>query len=557
MRRLRLALIPPNPLIQWDKRRAALAWSLAVSTALFVLPAVWIVRELFDVWIPAGNRRAALIGCAGLVVVRVVGSGLTLWQRRVSMRLAKATAADLRLTMARRVLQADPRVFDRLVPARLQARMVHDSERVDVMLNRLLSVMLPASAMVVLAAIGMVVVSPLLSVLGFAVALLAAAAHRYQAVRVRKKTTEFQEAFESYAASSAFLVRHAELVRARGFEEGELQRQADVIGDLRDRGNAMAYVHAEAGQIQYVVVGLIAVVALLVGGQQVIAGTSSVGNLAAFYFAATLLAQALVQIASARHELVAGRVAMERLTELWDSLPPVAVALAGEPVSGVSARVELQRVQVKYEDRVILRDLDLVLQPGEHVDVSGPNGAGKTTLLRIVLGVLPPTSGHVLVDGRDLAGTDAELVRGGTGWAPQRPTFFDGTIAENLTYGRPGAGVGEVYWALEVVGLTTFVDMLPAGIHSPMGDEGVRLSGGEAQRVSIARALIGHPDLVVLDEPGNHLPPAELASILNAIRHALPRATIITAGHEKTCAVMADRALVLRDGAFEELVAHG
>lgn len=557
MRPVRLGIIPPNPLMRWNKRQVALAWALAVLTALFLLPAVWIVRELFDVWIPAGNRRAALVGCIGLVVIRVLGSGLTLWQRRVSMRLAKGAAADMRLKMARRVLRADPRIFDSLVPARLQARMVHDSERVDVMLNRLMSVVLPAAATAVLAALGMIVVSPLLSALGFVVVVVALVAHRYHSARIRRKTKDFQDAFESYAASSAFLVRHAELVRARGFEEGELERQANVIGQLRDRGNTMADVHAEAGQIQYVVVGLIAVVALLVGGQQVIAGTSSVGNLAAFYFAATMLAQALVQVASARQDVVAGRVATERLTELWDSLPPVEISGAPEGFPAGNARVELQRVCAMYDERMILRGLDLSLRPGEHVDVSGPNGAGKTTLLRILLGVLTPTSGRVLMDGRDLARVDGDEARRKMGWAPQRPTFFSGTIAENLGYGRPDAGIGEAYWALEVVGLTDFVDTLPAGIHSPMGDEGVRLSGGEAQRVSIARALIGHPDLVVLDEPGNHLPPAELASILGSIRHALPQVTIITAGHEKTCALMADRALVLRDGAFEELVVHG
>src|SRR4051812_13688342 len=133
MRRVRLAIIPPNPLMHWNKRHVTLVWALAVLTALLLLPAVWIVRELFDVLIPAGNRRAALLGCIGLVVIRVLGSGLTLWQRRVSMRLAKAAAADMRLKIAGRVLRADPRIFDRLVPARLQARMVHDSERVDVM----------------------------------------------------------------------------------------------------------------------------------------------------------------------------------------------------------------------------------------------------------------------------------------------------------------------------------------------------------------------------------------------------------------------------------------
>jgi ABC-type multidrug transport system fused ATPase/permease subunit len=557
MRGVGLRIIPPTPLMRWNRRQVALTWSLAVLTAVAVIPSVWVVRELFDTWIPAGNKSAALVGCTGLFVIRALGSALTVWQRRASMRLAKDAAAELRKKMVRRVLGADPRSIDQWVPARMQARIVHDSERVDVMLNRLTSVVLPAAAMTVLAGLGMVYVSPLLAATGLAVVIGAVATHRWQTARVRKKTKSFQEAFESYAASTAFLVRHTELIKGRGFEDGEARRQGGVIGQLRDRGKAMANAHVEAGQIQYLVVGLVAVVALLVGAQQVIAGTSSVGNLAAFYFAATLLTGAIAQISSARGEVVAGRLAVERLTELWESLPPSESSSAPAVVPGTAVRVELQDVSVTYGDRVILDGVDLRLRAGEHVDIGGPNGAGKTTLLRVLLGVLAPTSGRVLVDGRDPSGTAGETVRRRMGWASQRPTFFDGTIAENLTYGRPGEGLDEVLWALDVVGLADFVDSLPDGVHSAMGDDGVRLSGGEAQRASIARALIGHPDVVVLDEPGNHLPPAELTAILSTIRHQLPHSTILTAGHAKASALQADRALLLRNGVIEELAVHG
>jgi len=557
MRGIGLRIIPPTPLLRWNRRQVALTWTLAVLTAMAVLPSVWIVKELFDTWIPAGNKRAALIACVALFLIRALGSALTVWQRRASMRLAKDAAAELRTKMVRRVLGADPRSFDEWVPARVQARIVHDSERVDVMLNRLMSVVLPASAMSVLAGLGMVYVSPLLSAAGLAVVVVAVATHRWQASRVRRKTKSFQEAFESYAASTAFLVRHTELIKGRGFVDGETRRQGGFIGQLRDRGNAMANAHVEAGQIQYLVVGLVAVVALLLGAQQVIAGTSSLGNLAAFYFAATLLTGAIAQISSARSEVVAGRLAIERLIELWESLPPSEGSRSAAAVPVPPVRVELLEVSVTYGDRVILDGLDLRLRAGEHVDIGGPNGAGKTTLLRVLLGVLAPTSGRVLVDGCDPSGPAGETVRRRMGWAPQRPTFFDGTIAENLTYGRPDEDLDEVLWALDVVGLADFVGRLADGVHSAMGDDGVRLSGGEAQRASIARALIGHPDVVVLDEPGNHLPPSELAQILKAIRHQLPDATILTAGHAKTSALQADRALLLRNGVIEELAVHG
>jgi len=557
MRRVALWFIPPNPLLHWNRRQVALVSALAVLTSVTLVPAVWVVRELFDTWIPAGDRRAAPIGCAGLLVIRAAAAALTVWQRQASMRLAKESAAALRISLVRRVLEVDPRTFDQLDHSRVQARIVQSTERVDVMLNRLTSMVLPAGVMVVIATAGMVLVSPLLSAVELGVVIIVLLTHRHHSTRVREKTAGFQDAFESYAASTAFLVRHAELVRARGFGDGELRRQTQVIERLRDLGTGMANANVQAGQSQSVVVGWMAVAALLVGGQQVISGDSSVGNLAAFYFVAALLAQAILQIASTRPDLVEGRLATERLTELWESLKPLRGSGTGTARIATTARVELRSIGVDYDDRPVLRGLDLCLRPGEHIDVSGPNGAGKTTLLRVLQGLLPPSSGQVFVDGHDMSMLNGDGVRRRMGLAPQRPTFFDGTIAENLTYGRPEAGMGEIHWALRVVGLDGLIGALPAGVHSPMGDEGVRLSGGEAQRASIARALIGRPELLFLDEPGNHLPAADLAGILEAVRRALPQATIVTVGHDSACAGVADRAVVLCNGVVEELAVHG
>jgi ABC-type multidrug transport system fused ATPase/permease subunit len=547
-----LGLIPSSPFLAWNRRQLALVSGLALLTAGALVPAVWIVRELFDTWIPTGNSRAALIGCIGLFAIRAATAGLTVLQRQAGMRLAKEATAKLRIAVARRILEVDPRVLDTLDNSRVQTRIVKGTERIDVMLNRLTSVVIPAASTAIIAATGMVLISPVLSAVEVAVVAIVLLAHRRHSTRVRRSVLGFQDAFESYAASTAFLIRHAELIRTRGFEDGELRRQESVVERLRDRSNDMANAHVQNGQIQSVLVGWMAIAALIVGGQQVIAGHSTVGTLAAFYFAAALGAQALLQIVSARSDLMSGRVAMDRLTELWTLLKPATAMGAGTASTAGAAKIELRNVYVDYDDRTILRGLDLTLQPGEHISVSGPNGAGKTTLLRVLLGLLPPRSGQVLVDGHDLEDLNVSDVRKRIGLAPQRPTFFGGTIAENITYGRPEAGPEDIRWTLEIVGLASLVDTLPVGMHSAMGDEGVRLSGGEAQRASIARALIGRPELLVLDEPGNHLTAVDLAEILGAIRRALPRATIVTVGHDDSCARMADRALMLHDGALAD-----
>ena len=547
-----LGFIPSNPYLAWNRRQLALVSGLALLTAAALVPAVWIVRELFDAWIPAGNSRAALLGCIGLLVIRAATAGLIVLQRQAGMRLAKESTTKLRTALARRILEVDPRVLDTLDNARVQTRIVKGTERIDVMLNRLTSVVIPAASTAIIAAAGMVLISPVLSAVEVAVVAVVLLAHRRHSARVRRSVLGFQDAFESYAASTAFLIRHAELIRSRGFEDGELRRQESVVERLRDRSNDMADAHVQNGQIQSVLVGWMAIAALIVGGQQVIAGHSTVGTLAGFYFASALGAQALLQIVSARSDLISGRFAMERMTELWTSLQPATPMGSGNASSVGAARVELRNVYVDYDDRAILRDLDLTLRPGEHISVSGPNGAGKTTLLRVMLGLLPPRSGQVLVDGRDLDDLNRSDIRKRIGLAPQRPTFFGGTIAENITYGRPEASAEDIRWTLETVGLANLVDTLPAGMHSAIGDEGVRLSGGEAQRASIARALIGRPELLVLDEPGNHLTTVDLAEILGAIRRALPQATIVTVGHDDTCARIADRALMLHDGALTD-----
>ncbi|MDP3208666.1 MAG: ATP-binding cassette domain-containing protein, partial [Rhodoglobus sp.] len=214
--------------------------------------------------------------------------------------------------------------------------------------------------------------------------------------------------------------------------------------------------------------------------------------------------------------------------------------------------LRLHGVGFSYGERPVFSGVDLEITAGRHVDLSGPNGAGKSTLVRLVLGLEQPTAGTITAGDTSMDKLDAELVRRRIGYAPQKPTFFSGSVLENLLYGRPGATRADAERAATLAGVEGVVAKLDGGFDAPLGEDGARLSGGEAQRLAIARALIGNPDLVLLDEPGNHLPQRAVADIVGRLRRDRPDVALLTIGHGHLAPHLADLSIRLDAGRLAE-----
>ncbi len=209
----------------------------------------------------------------------------------------------------------------------------------------------------------------------------------------------------------------------------------------------------------------------------------------------------------------------------------------------------MEGLTVAYPGRArpALDRVSLDIREGEYLAVAGPSGSGKTTLLAVLLGLVPATEGRVRVAGADLASLDCTQWRRLVAWLPQQPRLFHGTIADNVRFGSPGATDNEVHRTLAAAG-AGFVEDLPEGIATFVGEGGARLSAGERSRIALARALLRRAPLLLLDEPTAHLDPLTELAVLDSLDRLRSSVTIVLAGHRAAAAARADRVLWLEGG---------
>ncbi|EME57499.1 thiol reductant ABC exporter subunit CydD [Amycolatopsis decaplanina] len=212
-------------------------------------------------------------------------------------------------------------------------------------------------------------------------------------------------------------------------------------------------------------------------------------------------------------------------------------------------RIVLEKVSVAYGEETVLSEVDMTIEPGEHVALVGPSGSGKSTLLAVLLGFVTPTSGRVLVDGVDLRELDPAAWRAGTAWVPQRPTLFTGTVEENIAMGQ----VPDVQAAARAAAFDEVVRGLPDGYRTRIGELGAPLSAGQRQRLGLARALARtEAGLALLDEPTARLDAGTEAAVLGATRELLTGRTAVLVAHRPAMAELATRVLEVHDGAVRE-----
>ena len=203
-----------------------------------------------------------------------------------------------------------------------------------------------------------------------------------------------------------------------------------------------------------------------------------------------------------------------------------------------------------------LDGIDFTLARGRRVALVGPSGAGKTTVSQLLLGFLTPTRGRITVDGIDLATIPAAAWRARIAWLPQRPTLFYGTVLDNIRLGRPDADPARIRHAIEQAEASRLIDGLPHGLGTMLGDRGQGLSGGEIQRIALARVFLADADVIVLDEPGAALDRETAAVVARSIDALSSRCAMLVIAHRLETVRDADEILVLRGGTIVERGLH-
>ena len=372
----------------------------------------------------------------------------------------------------------------------------------------------------------------------------------------RQTARKARERWQALALlSNHFLDVVRGLPTLRAFNRGGVQAEtiAEVSDEYRRTTMGTLRIAFVSGAILELAATLgIALVAVVVG---VRLAKGSIG----FEAALTVLVLApelylpLRNLAAQWHASADGAAVAERLLDLSDA-PAIAVESREAPIAAL-APIVFERVSFRYPTREldVLRDVELVVEPGEAVALVGPSGSGKSTLLSLLMRFAEPTSGRIRVGEDDLANLDPKAWRRLTAYVPQPPTLFRGTVADNIRLGAPAAAGDEVRAAAALARADGFVSALPDGYETVVGEGGRALSAGERRRVALARAFLRDAPLVLLDEPTADLDPESASIVADAVDVLREGRTVVLVAHRPELADRADR--IVHVGGVEEVVA--
>jgi subfamily B ATP-binding cassette protein MsbA len=379
------------------------------------------------------------------------------------------------------------------------------------------------------------------------------ASQRAQA-RTAGLASMIREAFGAARVIRAFVQEDREIGRFRRQNERTFQENLRISRLIATQVPVVSLLTAG---------GLVAV--LWFGGRMVAGGLMSVGSLIAFLTYAAMAVEPAVSLSKAYASVRQGLGALDRVLELLHPAGEVSDAPDAVPLPSIRGDVRFAGVSFVYADGVApaLRGVDLAVQAGERVAIVGPSGAGKTTLINLLPRFHDPSSGVVLIDGRDLRTVTQRSLRRQLGLVPQDTVLFSGTIRENIAYARPDADLEKVEAAARLANAHEFITALPQGYETVTGEGGITLSGGQRQRLAIARAVLNDPRLIILDEATSALDPESEMLIQQAFDRLMEGRTTFIIAHRLSTVRKADRIIVLddgrvvEDGRHDELMALG
>ncbi len=503
---------------------------------------------------PEAIDRAAWI-MLGLFVVQGVASGFRYY---VFTTAGERIVAALRTRLYRQIMAQETAFFDARRTGELLSRLSADAGVLQNAVSVNISMALRSLASAV-GGVGLLFwISAQLTLLMMAVVPPVALAAGIFGQRIQRLARDSQDALAEAGRVAEETIAGVRMVRSFGQEAAEVGRYGAAIDEAyRVTRRQIATVATFSGAASVIGFGAVAAV-LWYGGRLVVEGGMSAGQLTSFILYTLIVAFSIGALAGLWSDFMRAVGAAERVFDLVDREPTIPLA-GGERLERIEGRVELRGVTFAYPSRpdmTVLRQVDLVLAPGEVVALVGPSGGGKSTIAALINRMYDPVQGALRLDGVALTTLDPTWLRRQVGVVAQDPILLSTTVAENIRYGRIDASDAEVKAAAEAANAHAFVDGFPEGYDTVVGERGVQLSGGQRQRVAIARAVLKDPKVLILDEATSALD-AESEHLVQAALERLQQGrTTLVIAHRLSTVRDADRVVVLSDGQVQQIGTH-
>jgi ATP-binding cassette subfamily B protein len=552
---------------------------LLVSSLLSIVPAL-LVRQIIDEAIPASNRDQVNSLALVMVGLALASGVISLFERWFSARIGESLIYDLRVQLFDHVQRMPIGFFTRTQTGALISRMNNDVIGAQRALTGTLGQVISNAIVLATTLVAMFILEWRLPLL--ALALLPFFLLPTKRVgRVLQALT--REQMEHNAAMNTTMterlnVAGAMLVKLFGRHDDERDGFGERAGAVRDLGIRSA-MYGRGFTIGLTIVGALGTAVIYwVGGRLAISGSISVGTVVAMGLYVTRIYLPLTGLTNARVDIMTAMVSFERVFEVLDTHNPItdapdAVELVSPTghitASGLSfayptdsnAPASLEAggapsANAQADNPLVLTNINFDIQPGQTIALVGPSGAGKSTLISLLPRLYDVSSGSLTVDGHNVRSLTQASLRAAIGVVSQDPHLFHDSVGANLRFARPSATEDQVRDACRAAQILDVIDALPDGLDTIVGERGYRLSGGEKQRLSIARMLLKDPAVVVLDEATSHLDSENESLVQQALATALDGRTAIVIAHRLSTITAADVILVLEHGQIVERGTH-
>jgi ATP-binding cassette subfamily B protein len=552
--------------------------SILVSAAIALVPPL-LFRNIVDTAIPAGDKRRIVILTIILVVVAMGDAILSIVQRWYSSRIGEGLIYDLRVALFDKVQHMPIAFFTRTQTGALISRLNNDVVGAQTAVTGTLGSVVSNVVVLVTTLGAMLALEWRLTVLSLVVLPVFIIPARRVGVRLQDISREQMglNASMNTQMTERFNVAGAMLVKLFGRHREEVDAFSGRASRVRDIG----ITGAMYGRVFFVALGLVgalgAVAIYGVGAFMVISGGITIGTLVAMAAFVQRIYQPLTGLTNARLEVMTALVSFERVFEVLDAPVSIVDRLGAVDIVKPVGNIEFDHVAFRYPpgasvsiaslelagvmqgadpDTDVLVDVSLRIDAGSTVAIVGTSGAGKTTLAMLIARMYDVTSGSVRLDGNDVRDLTGVSLRAAIGVVSQDPHMFHETIKSNLLYARPNATSDEMINACKQAQIHDVIASLPDGFDTVVGERGYRLSGGEKQRLAIARLLLKDPAVMILDEATSHLDNESEVLVQQALEAAMHNRTSIVIAHRLSTIRDADRIVVLDQGRVTEQGTH-
>ncbi len=564
------------------KYHRRVAWFLLVIVveAMLGLVPPLLIRQLVDHAIANKDTQQITVLGGVMIGAAFANAALSLAERWLSSVIGEGLIYDLRAALFDHVQRMPIAFFTRTQTGALISRMNNDVIGAQRAVTQTLGQVVSNIVVLVTTLIAMGLLEWRLTL----ISLVLLPIFVVPAKRVgRRLQTITREGFDLNSSMNTtmterFNVSGALLVKLFGRQQNEYEDFADRAGRVRDIGVRSA-MYGRTFLTSLTLVGSVGTaVVYLIGGHLVVSDTISLGTLIALGAFVTQIYSPLTSLSNARVDLMTAFVSFDRVFEVLDAPIAITDRPGAYDLVAPTGRIELDRVWFKYPSgpgvsiaslesdaqhlvadtagRAVLRDVSAVIEPGQLVALVGPSGAGKTTVSQLIPRLYDVTEGAIRVDGHDVRDLTQSSLREAIGVVSQDPHLFHESIATNLRYARPDATDADLRAACRAAQIHDVVAELPDGYDTIVGERGYRMSGGEKQRLAIARMLLKDPAMVILDEATSSLDSENEAAVQDALATALAGRTAIVIAHRLSTITNADVILVMDEGEIVERGAH-